>query len=67
MLGLDNSAISTSPDEWLSRIYADDRSDFEHKLQEHLDFHWSNFECEYRILHQDGSYRWMLTDRKSVV
>ena len=61
MLGLDNSAISTSPDEWLSRIYADDRSDFEHKLQEHLNFHWSNFECEYRILHQDGSYRWMLT------
>lgn len=59
MLGLDNDDISTSPDEWLSRIYADDRSDFEHKLQEHLDFHWSNFECEYRILHQE--------DRKSVV
>ncbi|MBT9314791.1 GGDEF domain-containing response regulator [Leptothoe spongobia] len=61
MLGLNNSGISTSPDEWLSRIYAEDRADFERKLQEHLDFHWSNFECEYRILHSDGSYRWMLT------
>ncbi|NEQ48617.1 MAG: EAL domain-containing protein [Leptolyngbya sp. SIO3F4] len=61
MLGLDNSDISPSPDEWLSRIYEDDRTDFECKLREHLDFHWSNFECEYRILHNDGSYRWMLT------
>ncbi len=61
MLGLDGSDISVSPEEWLSRIYADDRADFERKLQEHLDFHWLNFECEYRILHSDGSYRWMLT------
>lgn len=60
MLGLDNSDISDSPDEWLARIYADDRTDFEYKLKEHLAFHWSNFECEYRILHSDGSYRWML-------
>ncbi|MEM7064191.1 MAG: EAL domain-containing protein [Cyanobacteria bacterium P01_B01_bin.77] len=61
MLGLDGSNISDTPEEWLTRIHADDRSDFEQRLQSHLDFHWSNFQCEYRILHSDGSYRWMLT------
>ncbi|MEM9483831.1 MAG: EAL domain-containing protein [Cyanobacteria bacterium P01_F01_bin.116] len=61
MLGLDKDRITTSPDEWLSRIYREDRAEFERKLEEHLNFHWSNFECEYRILHNDGSYRWMLT------
>ena len=61
MLGLDHSSISNSPEEWLSRIHPDNRLEFEHKLQEHLDFHWSNFKCEYRILHKDGGYRWMLT------
>lgn len=61
MLGLDNNSISTTPEEWLTRIHADDRLDFENQLQEHLAFHWSNFQCEYRILHSDGTYRWMLT------
>ncbi|MGD1855103.1 MAG: EAL domain-containing protein [Leptolyngbyaceae cyanobacterium] len=61
MLGLNNSRISASPDEWLSRIYAEDRPGFERQLQEHLDFYCPNFECEYRILHNDGRYRWMLT------
>lgn len=61
MLGLDDSNISDTPEEWLTRIHTDDRPDFEHRLQAHLDFHWSNFQCEYRILHRDGSYRWMLT------
>ncbi|MEM8611193.1 MAG: EAL domain-containing protein [Cyanobacteria bacterium P01_H01_bin.105] len=61
MLGLDGRHISDSPQEWLSRIHADDRSTFESKLQEHLEFHWSKFQCEYRVLHRDGDYRWMLT------
>ena len=61
MLGLEKSDISSSPDEWLSRIHREDRSLFERRFQEHINFHWSQFQCEYRILHQDGDYRWMLT------
>ncbi|MEO0349756.1 MAG: EAL domain-containing protein [Cyanobacteria bacterium P01_A01_bin.15] len=61
MLGLEESNISSSPDEWLSRIHREDRSLFERRFQEHINFHWSQFQCEYRILHQDGGYRWMLT------
>ena len=59
MLGLDT--ISDSPEEWLSRIHPDSRREFEHCLQEHLGSQQSNFKCEYRMLHSNGAYRWMLT------
>lgn len=61
MLGLENNHISDSPEEWLSRIHTDHRASFEHKLQEHFALQYSNFKHEYQILHNDGSYRWMLT------
>ncbi|ESA35612.1 pas domain s-box diguanylate cyclase domain-containing protein [Leptolyngbya sp. Heron Island J] len=61
MLGLDQSDISSSPEEWFSRIHEEHRSAFERKLKEHLEFHCSHFKCEYRIRHDDGRYRWMLT------
>ncbi|MDV3353271.1 GGDEF domain-containing response regulator [Leptolyngbyaceae cyanobacterium CCMR0082] len=61
MLGLNHSNLSDSPEEWLSRIHADSRSEFEQTLQEHLASQRSNFQFEYRMRHADGSYRWMLT------
>lgn len=65
MLGLEHTSISVSPEEWLTRIHDDDRINFKVKLHQHLNSHGfnsgSNFQCEYRILHSDGHYRWMLT------
>lgn len=61
MLGLEHCSLSNSPEEWLSRIHTENRLDFEHKLQAHLASYGPNFQCEYRILHNDGDYRWMLT------
>lgn len=61
MLGLDHSSITNNPEEWLSRIHPDNRADFEQCLQQHLSSRQSHFKCEYRILHNDGAYRWMLT------
>lgn len=61
ILGLQNSEIHASPEEWLKRIHSDDRADFEHKLQRHLDRRWPNFQCEYRMRHDNGHYCWVLT------
>ena len=61
MLGLAHRNITDSPEEWLSRIHPDNRSEFEYRLQEHLGCSRSHFKCEYQIRHNDGTYRWMLT------
>lgn len=61
LLGLSHTNISDSPMEWLSRIHPHDRSKFEQLLQAHLEGNAPQFIYEYRILHTDGNYRWMLT------
>jgi diguanylate cyclase (GGDEF)-like protein/PAS domain S-box-containing protein len=62
MLGYEDSEIGDSPDEWLSRIHKEDRG----RLRSELAAHWeANAEgelvSEHRMLHKDGSYRWMLS------
>ncbi len=60
MLGYEEREIGTTPEEWFGRIHPDDRVHVESRLSEHLTEMMSSFESEYRILHKDGSYRWML-------
>ena len=61
LLGLQGDHISDSPDEWLSRIHPHDREHFDRQFQENLACRQQQFHCEYRIRHQDGDYRWVLT------
>jgi diguanylate cyclase (GGDEF)-like protein/PAS domain S-box-containing protein len=51
---------------WLSRIHPDDKERVESHLNNHLEGHSRHFESEHRLLHQDGSYRWMLVRGKAV-
>ena len=60
MLGCDEKEISNHPEEWLSRIHPDDRSEVEARIAAHLNGRNPHFEGEYRIMHKDGTYRWML-------
>ena len=60
MLGLEEQAVKNNPDEWLDRIHSDDRDGFIKALNSHLSGSTDTIECEYRILHHDGGYRWML-------
>ena len=62
MLGYDDAEIGDSPDEWLSRVHPQDRA----TLQAALAAHWApaaanESAVEHRVLHKDGSYRWMLS------
>lgn len=61
MLGYLDAEIESGAGEWFSRVHTDDLA----KLREILDRKGAAgpidaFECEHRMRHRDGSYRWML-------
>lgn len=62
MLGYEESEIGDDPQEWLSRVHKEDRAMLEAQLAAHWEAAASE-ECaiEHRMLHKDGSYRWMLS------
>jgi diguanylate cyclase (GGDEF)-like protein/PAS domain S-box-containing protein len=61
MLGYADEEIATILEEWCDRIHPDDREQFQIELSRHLDGVTAHFEHEHRILHKDGTYRWMLS------
>ena len=61
MLGYADNEIGHQPEEWLSRVHPDDRPQMESRISAHISERNSHFEDESRIMHKDGSYRWMLT------
>lgn len=61
LLGLTEPNMNDSPHFWFSRIHPNDRSRFQQKLTEHISKETRQFQCEYRILHSNGTYRWMLS------
>ncbi|EDX84302.1 PAS fold family [Synechococcus sp. PCC 7335] len=61
LLGLSESDMNDSPHFWFSRIHPNDRSRFQQQLTGYLDKELQHFECEHRMLHSDGTYRWMLS------
>jgi len=66
MLGYVEDEIRSEIDEWRSRIHPDDRERVEKELATHFHGDVSHFESEHRMLHKDGSYRWMLSRAQAV-
>jgi PAS domain S-box-containing protein len=60
MLGYDESAIGVSPDEWLGRVHHDDAGRVKAALAAHLADQSGFYESEHRILHRNGTFRWVL-------
>jgi diguanylate cyclase (GGDEF)-like protein/PAS domain S-box-containing protein len=60
MLGWEEHEISDSPDEWFRRIHPDDIDRVRADIAAHLEEQSTHYEDEYRILHRDGNYLWML-------
>ena len=59
MLGFNEAEIGDNPEELFSRIHPFDVQEVTTRLDAHLSNTRGHFECEYRVLHQDGTYRWM--------
>jgi diguanylate cyclase (GGDEF)-like protein/PAS domain S-box-containing protein len=60
MLGWAEHEICDDPDEWFRRIHPDDVDGVRADINAHLEEQTPHYEDEYRILHRDGNYLWML-------
>jgi diguanylate cyclase (GGDEF)-like protein/PAS domain S-box-containing protein len=60
MLGFKDGEIGVSPDEWLTRVHPEDTDRVRVALMEHLGDRTAHYESEHRMLHRDGTYRWVL-------
>jgi diguanylate cyclase (GGDEF)-like protein/PAS domain S-box-containing protein len=60
MLGYEEHEIGSGVEEWFDRVHPADIDGLRAKLQEHLSGKSQHFECEHRIIHRDGAYRWMV-------
>jgi diguanylate cyclase (GGDEF)-like protein/PAS domain S-box-containing protein len=61
MLGYSDQQIGDSPNEWLNRVHPEDIAQLKTNIAAHIKGLSAHFECEYRIQHSNGSYRWMLS------
>ncbi|WP_028453521.1 putative bifunctional diguanylate cyclase/phosphodiesterase [Chitinilyticum aquatile] len=61
MLGIaDGAPLGNGIDEWLNRVHPDEHPRVSQALQQHISGITPLFECEHRLQHQDGSWRWVL-------
>ncbi|MCS6959846.1 MAG: helix-turn-helix domain-containing protein [Pseudanabaenaceae cyanobacterium SKYGB_i_bin29] len=59
MLGYRDAEIGNSPVEWLHRIHPEDVEAVRSRLTAHFNGQTPDFQSEHRLLHRDGSYRWV--------
>jgi diguanylate cyclase (GGDEF)-like protein/PAS domain S-box-containing protein len=60
ILGCAQDEIGGSPNDWLKRVHPDDQRILDAAFAAHLAGLTPHLECEHRVLHKDGRYRWML-------
>jgi len=61
MLGYMETDIGNAPEDWFNRVHPDDLDRVKLELNAHMNGVSPHFESEHRLLHRDGSYRWMLS------
>ena len=67
MLGYTDDEISDNPNEWFSRVHPDDLAQLRTNISAHIKGLSAHFECEYRMQHSNGTYRWMLSRGMAVI
>ncbi len=66
MLGYEDHELENRYEVWKERIHPDDLEGAEEALEGYLAGRLPDYELEHRMLHKDGSYRWVLTRGASV-
>src|SRR6202047_3770301 len=61
MLGCQDSEIGDRPEDWFDRIHDADRERVKEEVAAHQKGLTPHFESEHRVLHKDGTFRWMLS------
>lgn len=60
MLGYEDGELRNRPEEWFGLVHPDEAEALKAELAAHINGTVPHFEMEHRLLHTDGSYRWML-------
>jgi two-component system cell cycle sensor histidine kinase/response regulator CckA len=60
ILGYEDHEIPNERDEWWKRIHPDDYENVRMHLADYLEGRSPAYRIEYRMLHKDGCYRWIL-------
>jgi diguanylate cyclase (GGDEF)-like protein/PAS domain S-box-containing protein len=66
MLGCEEAEIGSSPEEWFRHVHPEDIERVKEAIALHLQGAASHFQVEYRMKHQNESYRWMLSRGKAI-
>ncbi len=66
MLGYEDHELESGFDSWRDRIHPEDRERVMATMRGYLEGRTDHYELEHRLLHRDGSYRWILTRGASV-
>jgi diguanylate cyclase (GGDEF)-like protein/PAS domain S-box-containing protein len=59
ILGLTERARERRPSAWFDRVAPDDRSRLQEAIEAHLAGRTDHLECEHRLRHADGDWRWV--------
>ncbi|MBX3729141.1 MAG: EAL domain-containing protein [Candidatus Sumerlaeia bacterium] len=59
MLGCQDMDLAPRIDEWYSRVHPDDLPNLQSGLTAHLLGDTTHFQCEHRVRHHEGSFRWV--------
>jgi diguanylate cyclase (GGDEF)-like protein/PAS domain S-box-containing protein len=59
-LGLEEDEVGVTPGEWFARVHPDDLGQLKAAIEGTIAAPELSLQIEHRLLHKDGSYRWML-------
>ncbi len=60
MIGFEEQEVTGPPSLWLDQVHPADRELLDAQIEAHITGRTEHFQHEYRLLHADGSFRWML-------
>jgi diguanylate cyclase (GGDEF)-like protein/PAS domain S-box-containing protein len=66
IVGCQDGEIGSSIKDWFKFVYPDDREALQHAISHHLDGLTDHLECEHRMMHKDGSIRWVRTRGQAI-
>jgi len=61
ILGRENTSLNHDPEKWFELVHPDDISGLKHAIEEHLLGQTKALKHDYRAVHADGHFRWLLT------
>src|SRR5688572_4562064 len=59
LAGFEDHEVGSAPADWLQRVHPEDHDKLAREIETARTGDATTFECQYRLRHKDGTYRWM--------